>query len=127
MPVDKAEIEGLVERLRQATGPDRRIDASLYRLDRPDEAANSPWPVWIKSQENGRDDFKAVPRYTASIDAAMALVERRLAGERVAFEKFPDHGFCVVKANSDDEHDAEAPTLPLAILAALLTALGASK
>lgn len=59
----------------------------------------------------------------AYTDVALALVERKLPGERVAFEKFPDHGFCVVMPNSGDESEAEAATLPLAILAALLRAL----
>ena len=126
-------MTGIVERLEAATGPDQELDAAIYRAvegEVPTEFMGTgvklSWDAsgkaWCYLPGGMRVSFTP-PALTASIDSALSLVERKLPGERVAFELFPDHGFCVIKANSDDEYDAEAPTLPLAILLALFRAL----
>jgi len=61
------DVTGLVERLEKATGPDREIDAA------------------IRAQLGISEGYHAHEFYTASLDAALALVERVLPGWRVQF------------------------------------------
>lgn len=84
--MDITALRALEERLAKATGPDRMIDGALF-------AAFTPWcpPCVIRQCDDSLDamvfkiDFgvpqserRLVPHYTASIDAALALVERLL-------------------------------------------------
>lgn len=55
----------LAARCERATGPDRELDALIYRLDPVIEQC---WPHWSPKQ---RDEI--VPRYTAAINTAMLL------------------------------------------------------
>lgn len=71
----------LIQRLEQLTGPDREVDAEIYRLIRGDkrpqgfwyfsglrEKGEAPETTWIEwSKRNS-------PHYTSSIDAALKLV-----------------------------------------------------
>jgi hypothetical protein len=84
------DIDALIERIEQATGPDRRLDVQI-------EIATDPKRRWIVGHEPGRfprtpiygtladlwewavDESKEPPeiggqRFTASLDAAMTLV-----------------------------------------------------
>lgn len=62
MPVDKTEIEGLVERLRQATGPDNAldiaIDIALFKPDRDHVSvrANNAGTKLVYTRPDGRTD-----------------------------------------------------------------------
>ncbi|MHB1086117.1 MAG: hypothetical protein ACYCZ0_00010 [Minisyncoccota bacterium] len=70
-----------------------------------------------------------VPSYTASVDAAIALVERLLpgifwvVGKGKTREAEPPFGCHLLFGSDEIIGDGEAPTAPLAILSALLTAL----
>jgi hypothetical protein len=55
----------LLEKLKAATGPDRNLDAMLHHRD---------------LQGIGTGYYADAPRYTGSIDAALALVEKKLPG-----------------------------------------------
>lgn len=63
-------IDELVKRLEAATGPDRELDAELY------DAFIEPL-TWQVVSDSGH---QKPPCYTASLDAAVALVERVLPG-----------------------------------------------
>jgi hypothetical protein len=97
-----------------ATGPSREIDAAIYCA-----------LVWIDPPVRG------VPSYTASIDAALALVERLLPGWafNVCFrddgDTTGDDGGWSVEFRRPYEWlpFSTATTAPLAILKALVAAL----
>lgn len=144
----------LKERVSKATGPDREIDAmmcvALHVTDDPNwiPPATNVWQydrfggVGVYPPEGKRlgqpgytDDqlvgsFRA-PAYTASLDAAVALVEKMLPGWSYGFamrgDKLRREGCDDERAyawlKNGDQADADAPTLPLAILSALLEAL----
>jgi hypothetical protein len=103
------DLQALLERVKAATGPDRELDRAI------DDYFD---PMHIG----------ALRPVTASIDAALALVERRLPRWNWIVS---DRATCVLRpANGKDENrswiqwrEANARTPPLAILAALLTAL----
>lgn len=95
----------LLERVKAATGPDRKLDGDIaYTLGLPQEFFNSfskdvdgyPFPGFTPEAVDGPDCFDGpiwggggrtweAPQFTASIDAALALVERLLPGEAVSF------------------------------------------
>ena len=133
--VEDADIASLLERVTAARGPDRVLDLDLARALVPDvvvlrrnddDTANEPHTYW---------------EYTASIDAALALVERMLPGWKwgvasVAVktgekspEGYPRYGtgfrahVTQVSALRPMPSVAEGPTAPLAILVALLRSL----
>ncbi len=124
----KIEAE-LLEQVKAATGPDKVLDASIeLELD-----AKSFW-------KNPNEDS---PPFTASIDAALALVERVMPLAFVTLEKFAvsDEGKnewrAWVKLLNESDLSGDGPSVrqsqgfgksanpPLAILAALLSALDA--
>lgn len=122
-----ADLAGLLERVKAATGPDRVLDEDL--------ALCFGWSHEVNLEEDyecWRDDAgkaRYLPKVTASVDAALALVERMLPGWACGFDAGPKTKIAFV-----DRHDfadrmfgarwtAEATTLPLAILAVVLTAL----
>ncbi len=107
----------LLERVEAANGPDRELDAGIV----VGLGLDNTCPFWLHSY-----DRTTPVRITASVDAALALVERVLPGHRVAL--FTNGGgegpTCVIMFESDPvKADERAPTLPLAILAAMLKAL----
>jgi hypothetical protein len=122
------QIEGLIERVRAATGPDRETDWRIAQaFDLPE-----PWPesaLWPPFAPSSKFD-KAIPHCTASIDAALALVDRVLPGALISLTQMlarwqarilvtdPDHPDMV---SEDWFEDGE--TAPLAILSALLQVL----
>jgi hypothetical protein len=101
----------LLERVKAATGPDRALECDLVE-------------AFISASEAGAHfNFDlAAYRYTASIDAALALVERVLPGWQVNVSAFGN----VAEASLGGRGvypPIQAPTPPLAILVALLTAI----
>jgi hypothetical protein len=139
------DVEGLIERLEKATGPDRELDAMLYvivvqeRQWREDGmiiyAQKSPRDLWrvgyIDPGEHSRNfSFSElsvatmVPTYTSSIDAALALTERL----GIAFDAILDDALSDVveqaleRADVGGDANPKLSALPLAILLATLRA-----
>lgn len=91
-----SDLSSLLERVREATGPDRELDAAIAvalqigaRKNLPDdlqylrEASRSdecaPGTYWFISRSGM--SLRTAENYTASLDAALSLVERRQPGE----------------------------------------------
>lgn len=124
-------IADLIARVAAATGPDREIDCLIavaidgffeiperyegdgigYGYINDDGVAIHP----------GHGGAQLVRRYTASIDADLALVERRLPGHQVNIYVYGMRSEASIGNLSRDRHEAVTP--PLAILLALLSAL----
>jgi len=91
------DLAELLERVRKATGPDRELDGEIAATLRvgnklPDWAQNwtGEWRptiqgfvVLMQDDEQPGPNFSS-PKFTASIDAALALVERVLPGWKVS-------------------------------------------
>lgn len=111
----QADLTGLIERLREAKGPDKQLDLDIA------VQLGQPWTYG--------DDLRglAPDRYTASIDAALALVEQKLP--RADWTLEPDG--CWLRQMGDDdviEHQGVlvgrgGKCTAIAILLALLSAL----
>ena len=87
-----------------ATGADRALDAAIHEaLDDPEDEA---------------------PAYSASVDACLALIHRRLP-DWAWHVGFGPRGIVPYATLHKDEerHEADAPTVPLALLAVALAAL----
>lgn len=131
----KQSLEGLVERVKAATGPDRELDISIGTTIggwtyQPHVPHNFKW------HDGEFDRPGGPPSYTASIDAALALVERllpdwvvadlsqnsRVAGDpwgctlAIYYGSYPSKN-----RMAKSGYDFQRPSL--AILAALFTAL----
>ncbi|MCJ2009905.1 hypothetical protein [Methylobacterium sp. J-092] len=112
----------LLARVKAAEGPDRRLDYEIFTAFATPGEAN-PW------------DPAAGHFYTASIDAAVALAGRVLPGTMWAVGEMEGGPFCrLVYPKSDGfreavsmEQDGGPDSAPLAICAALLTALIAAE
>lgn len=136
------DIDALIERLEAATGPDRELDAAIFawseggRIHYFDALAkNYVWerPIdgfWIR----GVKSVPSTTKFTASIDAALALCERMLPGWswKIVGEPGAVYPHCAVLRNAGKLSDvAEAfvashRTAPLAMVSALLLALRAT-
>lgn len=131
------ELAALRERVLAATGPDRLLDGMVHCvLELNDPAMVQDIAHTMQLVDQYWDMEGAVPRVTASIDSALALVERVLPGwRRSVYERSTggweavldrnftgriDKGPHEVICSSQNPH---LPTAPLAILHVLLTAL----
>ena len=119
----------VLDRLKAATGPDRELDAAIelaYGYSIPSDAIFRPETDYVQCQWNWVHPldgkiFHICPLYTASIDAALALVERML----------PEWRFVIRATLCELKHpqrmlkdvDGRGATPALAILIALFTAL----
>lgn len=79
----------IIERLEKADGPSRELDLAILPLWEPQHEALRVWPEPYQTElsEYGFSAWKEgswvsapLPRFTASLDAASALVERTLPG-----------------------------------------------
>lgn len=116
----------LLERIRAADGPDRELDEQLalaiggWKQSEDSHYTESP---------EGLDYYypsEHWPHYTASIDAALALVTKLLPGRWWVLNSGLEAGSatCLIDAGKPFEtHNDHGATPPLAILASLLTAL----
>lgn len=137
--MDKTALQELLERVKAATGPDddgsnpdwrmrrRDLDGALWALGfEVVRDSHRQHPYWEPTPDVS---WELVPQVTASIDAALALVERCLPEANCkGVEYEPAHGWSayVSRNNVSSGHwmkEAYAPTAPLAILAALLAAI----
>lgn len=81
MSADRETLEALRERVRAATGPDRDIERDLaVALGLAVRRSGIASVEWAMPNGLGSDTYSEPPAYTASIDAALALVERVLPG-----------------------------------------------
>jgi len=117
MTHDKEALIALRERVREAEGADREIDWSLYQAFTKDNQA----------VRNARHLHDGYPLYTASIDAALALVEMVFPEwQHVTWGGvFPYGGMAELRSGAPEclVFSGKAETLPLAILDAFLTAM----
>lgn len=135
-------VAAILERLDTATGPDREIDLALALaftgwcehknleesgcqsdtgFDCPDCGADS----WGNTGPTKQKLHDKVPSYTASLEAAVALAESLAPHGRIMTER--DHNgwnWAMVRLTPNScSVTAEAKSLPLALLSALLIAL----
>ena len=111
----KSTLAKLEKRLGQATGPDREIDKAIA-ADLDDDC-----------------DEGGVPSFTASVDECIALIKRALPDWHWHVGHGP-MGVVPYASMSRSDEDAEAilieasaPTVPLALLRALVQALSSRK
>lgn len=116
-----SDYSDIIERLEKATGPEYALDVKI-------------WLDLVEKPEGKRDPdmIGRVPNYTASIDAAIALVERMFSPGYYRLEKLkglpdPHHACWATAGASGQQEDAYAPTAPLALLLALFRALEAKE
>lgn len=142
-------ITDLIERVAKLTESDREVDLALLNMlgesyvwctplgmDGQREIAKQDLPdahlEWMESIGEFPKIVK-VPAYTASTDAAIALVDRVLPGVWWVFAKGkmtadePLYAAQLLFGEDEEIGIGEGHTLPLAILAALLTALRAAE
>ena len=95
------DLSALIARVEAATGPDREID----------------WEVHCLGGMEGAGSYGRHPAYTASVDAVLALIERKL----------PDEAWLlldrVLYSRKIEVFDTTQQKLALALLAATLRAL----
>lgn len=135
-------LPDLLARVRAAEGPSREIDCALAcALDGfwvelaayPNQDGTILRADFCRTNEDGgwsspgHGGDQMVRAYTASLDAALALVERVLPGWHWEVGKEPDKPLFSAWVVRDDgtasSGETWAPTPALALLAALLTAL----
>lgn len=126
----QGDLSALIKRVEKATGPDRRIDAEIlcafhgYVMHEESDPANGIFAFWDgKPWESTCHNCTIWPKVTASLDAALALVE----------EKLPDCDWeCTTARHRKgfmaavwyaEVFRADATTPALAIVLALLRAL----
>ena len=127
-------ISTLIERLGEATGPDREIDCRLsHQFERKgiwygtgDDSGWAPaatvdgWDDRKWSSMNDEYVSPLVRTYTGSIDAALGLVERVLPGEGIVLET---HGRNVAGIGQSGQYPSTGATPAIAICLAALRAL----
>lgn len=125
---NSSELEALIGRLENLGGPDRFVDmlvAWVTGWDAPNKLYGwgDVFPRmrsdWQYASTRPADNW-GVPTYTASIDAAVALVERCLPGW--SWEVMPGSG-TVFNGDPDAGTQAFAATPAIALCLALLRAL----
>jgi hypothetical protein len=126
----------ILTRLREATGPDRKLDAAIIKalFPRCRILPYSAYTIWCR--EPGKDwGWEKLEGLTASIDAVFALIGEMLPGwnwgvYKIAAEVFfcvlsppPTHPNCIM----DVVAESQKCTAPLAILTTLFHALEAQE
>lgn len=112
-------LDGLIERVKAATGPDQELEAELF------DALIGVDALDAKRWYGG--GWEA--RVTASIDAALALVERCLPGWglEIGLPSGRAYGSCRLFPGDNRNKEltcfGKGQTAPLAIILALLTAM----
>lgn len=143
----------LITRLSKLDAPDREVDALIvaelepHIFDAPGFTPIRPIPSFRIGSEGNTIRFEGggimclsyFPRYTASVDAAIALAERVLPGwtfEHIGQDYIRASGldndvmpmgWTVEISDGSQTVQGQAPTFPLAICIALLRAKEASK
>lgn len=138
------DIEALIERLEKATGADRELDGAIevqarrfqaYAVGLTDKT-RAKWKHNGCTVYDGNTGYEA-EKFTASIDAALALCERcgfplgqgkwnyTMAAAYGSFSIIPNDPHSTGIHDKRCGHAHSAPTIPVAILLALFRALQA--
>lgn len=147
---EKSELRALGERVAAASSRhDRDLDAALYNAlvddggriafkvadwsKKPGSNLSRFHDGWLVGKSADDEYAENLPSYSASLDAAMALVERKLPGCWYIMSKEqtrPDEPLFACELIPKGDHSgkrylgvAEAETQPFAIIASLLAAL----
>lgn len=119
-------LQTLREKLQALSEPSREVDAELFLILTPpsDGAWRVQRPGWLTNDDR-EGSAQWCPHFTASIDAALALVERMLPGWQwlVGRNEIEPKGTCYL-LHARKHSYGSAPTPALAILLALLDAIG---
>lgn len=133
-------LEQLLERVEKAEGPDWELDVLIDAIVKVGyEVREAVHPIFgrqllARSPRSPHDEYWAdhpensIDRYTSSVDAILALIKRvlpELSAYQIYYDKDARRGmlFDVVPHGCDDEFYGQAPTLPLALTAAMLRTL----
>lgn len=131
------DLRPLLDRIEKAEGPDRELDLLIWvaLVANPSKEYNWSDGVWFKDHgEKDRgpywracDHTKEAPFYTASLDAALALVERVRPGHWWSIEHVggaPPAGFAKARIFTPEvAYSASGSTPALALLSALIRSL----
>lgn len=128
------DLSELIERVRQATGPDRELDAALFiALVEPTWHTSPKDPGAVAADKQyfwpeGKLKYltrnsKVAPYYTASVDAITALIEKKLPGWKWNIGHDANDELHATIWHGVTEHDEYAPTAPLALCLSFLLAL----
>lgn len=128
--MNRDDLTALIARVEAARGPDRELDAEIARTLLPHNAehvarSRSGWSYRVFGPEGWDDEWTETRPYTASLDAAMALVPEGLFWT-VAFGQLtpqePLGGALISRRDGSDVAQAKATTPALALTAAALRA-----
>lgn len=118
-------LRSLLVRVEAATGPDRELDGRIWAATAGVtilewDGAGALWKDEHGGLRHQRDD--RIPAYTASIDAAVALVEQMLPGWGWSIER-SGQSFNGAVWDEYDFDEAGCRSAPSALLVAFLRAL----
>jgi len=129
----KAELQALLERVKAATGPDREIDLeiALFAGWTHVRMKGDAKPYWRKPGETQYFMRYEPPRYTASLDAITALIERELPGLCLSVGQNVHHFYWFASLGDVDDDGVPREvasghsefTAPLALTVAFLSAM----
>lgn len=122
------EKKALIEKLAQAEGPSRELDCLIgVAIGRFYTEPNIAWPElldYVRRNDDGSiihpgyGGDQMVPRYTASIDAALTLVDL----ERYDYAIRKTYAHIFNRVGKREDYDAWAPTPAIALCIAALSA-----
>jgi len=128
MPADTTTLTDLLARVKAASGADRELDARIWCFAsgwrfRDFNPSTVFWEkpldgFWIR----GNSLLRVVPKYTASIDAAVELTQRLLPGWEIELIILKDAGHASIRGPDEmvDYAEATSKSAPLALLQAVL-------
>lgn len=111
--IQGSEIARLIKRLQGATGADRGLDAHIHAVVHS-----------LIDDPSGKD----IPEYTATEPACFELIRRALPGWKwhVGYGPKGVFPYAFVSNEHGERFEARAPTVPLALLLALMWAVAGS-
>ena len=111
-------LEELIAELEKVAGPSRDFDWSIAQITNLPEVwpETASWPPFMA----GSKFDKAIPLFTASLDAAVALVERVLPGAKYEITTTGFKPGCTIVVGGKVAGGAYAATAVLAITVATL-------
>lgn len=127
------DLNALIERLSNATGPDRELDAEIFRaigMPLPEQFMTAKIALeWNETEKCFTFDLAETrvryeqPPFTSSIDAAMTLVPEGYAASVEWSPRYPGSAWLYPPNNVNDiSFEAEATSPALALCAASLKA-----